>query len=446
MISGASVATYLYSSYQWVFTLILIRFLPKRFNRKITMYLACALFLGVLFVQYIFSLYQVNMYTWLGRNIVMFLLNIFVVSILTVTNKKQATYVSTQAFIYAQFFAALQWVAMDLIMSNTGITDSSILQYYTFPAWLSIASVILFTLTANNHERGYRLDVRKADLILLLVLTIVIFFVSNIFFIIAYEELGHNYTTEAYFNRAAINLLGVLIVFMQVEHKITLNKESEVKEFQKVFDKYYEQYKQSKESVKIANQKYHDIKHLITLIRAEVDEKLKNEYLDAFEREMKKHYLQAKTGHAVLDTIITSKYITCNQLDITFQYQADAKELNFMNVIDITSLFGNLIDNAIESVSQVEDVAKRIINLKIKSKNQFLLINVENYYEHELLYEDGSLLTTKINDKTHGYGIKSIETIAEKYNGTTTITSEDSWFRVSILFPLDQTTKIIETN
>jgi sensor histidine kinase regulating citrate/malate metabolism len=60
---------------------------------------------------------------------------------------------------------------------------------------------------------------------------------------------------------------------------------------------------------------------------------------------------------------------------------------------------------------------------------------ISNYYEGELMVEDGIPRTTKENKNYHGYGIRSIKRIIEKYSGSMTIDIENHIFRLSLLFP-----------
>jgi hypothetical protein len=63
------------------------------------------------------------------------------------------------------------------------------------------------------------------------------------------------------------------------------------------------------------------------------------------------------------------------------------------------------------------------------------LLETENYYENKLRYYNGQLLTTKGNQEYHGFGLKSIKSSVEKYNGSLTINTENNWFTILILIP-----------
>ena len=216
------------------------------------------------------------------------------------------------------------------------------------------------------------------------------------------------------------------------ENKIRLELES----VQNVLQNQYLQYKQSKESIDLINYKYHDLKHQIEVLRKEQDPEKRNAFLNKMEDEIKQYELQNKTGNSVLDTVLTSKSMYCDKHGITLTSVVDGQLLGFMETMDICSIFGNALDNAIESVIEIEDKEKRLIHLTISQQKSFLMIRVENYFEGNLEYEKGQLESTKKNKAFHGYGIKSIRYTVNKYDGAVDINTEDHWFNLCILIPL----------
>jgi sensor histidine kinase regulating citrate/malate metabolism len=114
---------------------------------------------------------------------------------------------------------------------------------------------------------------------------------------------------------------------------------------------------------------------------------------------------------------------------------ADGKILNMMDEIDISTIFGNAIDNAIESVRKIEDVDKRLITVKVSSLKGFLHIVIGNCYQGEIKMVGGLPKTTKKNKEYHGYGVKGIKQTVLKYDGSTTIKAENGWFELRILIP-----------
>lgn len=64
------------------------------------------------------------------------------------------------------------------------------------------------------------------------------------------------------------------------------------------------------------------------------------------------------------------------------------------------------------------------------------MIQIQNYYENHLKFERGLPLTTKKNKNHHGFGMKSIQYIAEKYDGIVTVQAKNNIFMLQILIPV----------
>ena len=110
---------------------------------------------------------------------------------------------------------------------------------------------------------------------------------------------------------------------------------------QNVLQNQYVQYKQSRESIDLINYKYHDLKHQIAVLRSETDPEKRNEFLNHMEDEIRQYEAQNKTGNKVLDTVLTSKSLYCAKHGITFTCVADGTLLDFMDIMDICSIFGS---------------------------------------------------------------------------------------------------------
>ena len=200
----------------------------------------------------------------------------------------------------------------------------------------------------------------------------------------------------------------------------------------------YVQYKQSRESIELINYKYHDLKHQIAVLRSEEDPKKREEFLNRMEDGIRQYEAQNKTGNKVLDTVLTTKSLYCTKHGITFTCVADGTLLDFMDVMDICSIFGNALDNAIECELKIPDKEKRLIHVTVSKQKMFLILRFENYCEETLQYQEGALVTTKKEKEFHGYGLKSIQYTANKYEGAVSMNVEDNWFELKVLIPMGQ--------
>ena len=142
-----------------------------------------------------------------------------------------------------------------------------------------------------------------------------------------------------------------------------------------------------------------------------------------------------KTGCSTLDTLLTDRKLVCNGRQIEFTCLADARGLEKISTVDLFTLFGNAMDNAIEAVSGLENTQNRLISLKVERQGDMTRICLENYVEKVPQIRDGLPVSTKENSLYHGFGCKSIRMIAQKYGGTMRIVAEGNSFRLFLLFP-----------
>ena len=139
------------------------------------------------------------------------------------------------------------------------------------------------------------------------------------------------------------------------------------------------------------------------------------------------------TGNVALDVILGEKDTLSRSKNIKFSPMADGKALSFMSEVDIYSLFGNILDNAIEASEKLPE-AERFIGLKVYRQNSFVIINATNAFSGEIKQENGNIVTTKTDRESHGYGLKSIKYVVEKYDGKVDITAQKGVFTLTVLF------------
>jgi sensor histidine kinase regulating citrate/malate metabolism len=107
-----------------------------------------------------------------------------------------------------------------------------------------------------------------------------------------------------------------------------------------------------------------------------------------------------------------------------------------MDVVDICTIFGNALDNAIEYEQQIEEEEKRLIHVSLFAQKGFVMIRFENYFEGELKLEGDLPITTKQDTYYHGYGLKSIRYAVQKYDGVVNVAQKENWFELKILLPI----------
>lgn len=233
---------------------------------------------------------------------------------------------------------------------------------------------------------------------------------------------------------AVLNCLFILVILFDITDKDKARNEVQV--MKELMRRGKEQYELTKENIELINIKCHDLKHQIRAFRENADEA----YIKKIEDAVMFYDSVAKTGNDVLDVILTEKSLLCERNRITFTCVVRGEDLSFMDDMDIYSLFGNALSNAFEKVCMIEDEERRCISVNVRTENDALSIHIENFYDGEIRFEDGYPLTTKSSDY-HGFGIKSMDYVAKKYNGYMSISTEDGLFCLDFAFPLAKNTE-----
>lgn len=244
-------------------------------------------------------------------------------------------------------------------------------------------------------------------------------------------------------DRAQINYLGaatdffICILILWVQYVLCtiryLNREKDIVEH--LLYERKRQYDLSRENIETINHKCHDLKHQIQALK-QVDSKERDQYIDELENSIGIYDAVVETKNEVVNTILSEKTLNCENRHIRLSYIVDADYLDFMSTLDIYAILGNALDNAIENVSKYKDEDKRVISLTIKSVGEFLSIQTNNYCEQEVEIRDGLPVTTKKNKEYHGFGMKSMRHLAEKYGGSLATKVENHVFTLQILIPM----------
>ena len=192
------------------------------------------------------------------------------------------------------------------------------------------------------------------------------------------------------------------------------------------------QYQMSKELIDDINIKFHDIKHQIQNLKKDV--KTNQEQLLEIENNITNYESFIRSGNDALDVILIEKNLYCKEKEIKFEHEIDGKLLSYMKEVDIYSLFGNMLDNAIQSTINTDD---KFINLKIINKSGAIYIHCDNSFVGEISFKNGLPLTKK-NTLYHGFGTKSIYNIVTKYNGVVNFKTNHNIFNVDIILPLNE--------
>lgn len=419
---------------EWVACMLFILPVRKRFDNAKT----GALMAVFLIVQSAFLMItgSVKIYFWIPCMIIAVLLMIGFIYGCCEISLRDAGYFGMIAFVAAEFMASIEWQIVCFFWDGT--VPAVVIQTILLVLIYGCVAAILYKMLHMHLPKDGKMGISIKEYISGLVIAIAVFAVSNISFLTENTPFSGRYSFEIGNIRTLVDLGGIAILYAHLIQCCELRVRKELEAVQNVLQNQYVQYKQSRESIELINYKYHDLKHQIAVLRSEEDPKKREEFLNRMEEEIRQYEAQNKTGNKVLDTVLTTKSLYCAKHGITFTCVADGTLLDFMDVMDICSIFGNALDNAIECELKIQEKEKRLIHVTVSKQKQFLILRFENYCEETLQYQEGTPITTKKEKEFHGYGLKSIQYTVNKYDGAVSMNLEDNWFELKVLIPIVQ--------
>ncbi len=343
-------------------------------------------------------------------------------------------YYTIRSFMLGEFMASLGWQIYYFGVRNRAVKTDLLHQAISMATTYFVILLLGVLLERRNARRNRELIIRKWELIVIFVVMLILYSISNLSYVVTGTPFTTIHTSELFIIRTVIDFTAVSMLYLYHELMLQTVETIEAKTLKNMYEMQYSQYQIQEESMALVNQKYHDLKHQILALKAGATGDT-NEYLDKMLQDIKRYETSYNTGNRVLDTILSAEAMKCQARGIELTCVADGSILSFMDPMDISALFGNALDNAIEGVEKIPAKEERLIHMAIDSQKSFVRIYVENRYTGRIKFRHNLPLTTKADTNYHGFGIKSMKSIAEKYDGSIQADARDGWFHLSILIP-----------
>lgn len=360
----------------------------------------------------------------------LFVLSLALMSICFEAGKKEVLFAGVCGYATQHVAFALYTIFQELVhMELPVIWDFLLLRLLPY---IVVAAAVYFLFIQKYEGKGELVDKDMRMIVLALVILLTVIFVSVLVDLIPFHDevsVLRNVLCKVY--AIICSVLSVFVAFsLSWQNRITHENEM----METMLHNMGEQQKLSEETVNIINIKSHDLKYRISKIAKIEDEQEQRQYIEEIKNAVAIYDNIYQTENSALDLILTEKSLMCEENDIKISAIVDGALLSFMHTTDVYALFGNLLDNAIESVIQEEDHQKRIISIRVSKRNQGCHIRMENYCGRELRFEKGLPVTTKKEKAYHGFGVKSIKYIVEKYQGDVLMQKNGERFQVDIMF------------
>ena len=421
---------------EWLACFLYIAFAKKRFSGKIH-YLLVFISLIVLIGVQLLAGYasELVIELWIPGMILAFAAMYGFVHLVSKTNVITSLYFTIQAFVLAEFVASFEWQIYYFFATTTN-EYRDFFSYFFLTLIYSLSFYIVYILEKRYRATRSYIDIKRNDIYSYLGIAIGVFAISNFSFLNITSFLSSDSTSEIFYIRTLVDFVGVILLYSQREHKMSVQLKVESNAMEQLLKKQYEHFQMNQDAVDMINTKYHDLKHQIALIRLEKDNDKREQYLQDLEEGIKVYETNYQTGNRVLDILLAIKSMRCVSNNIMLTVVADGKILNFISAMDLSAILGNALDNAIENVINIAEKDKKLIKLAIFQQQDYVVIRIENYFEHQLNLNNGQFVSTKKDRQMHGYGIKSIKNIVQKYDGSVQIDTNGQWFKLFIVIPM----------
>ncbi|MFR3880973.1 MAG: GHKL domain-containing protein [Lachnospiraceae bacterium] len=347
---------------------------------------------------------------------------------------REAGFYFVKAFINGEFAASLCWQIYYYLRYVRGI-QGELLKWVELILVYAVIFTILALMELNLKKDLEELHITRRELLVVIIIAASVFAMSNLSYLDQHGLFSGTFVMDIFIIRTLVDLSGIAVLYayhVQVkEIQIRFEKDT----LHNIMEMQYKNYQLSKENIDMVNQKYHDLKHQINLLKTQAYVGKSTSYLEKMEREIRVYETQNKTGNQILDAVLTNKAMICQNKEIELKFIVDGGALSFMEDMDVSALFGNMLDNAIESAEKQREKQKRLIWLYVTKEKQFVRIRTENYCDEKVRFKNGMPVTTKKDRRLHGYGMKSIKSTVEKYHGSVVAAQENNWFELKILLP-----------
>lgn len=299
-------------------------------------------------------------------------------------------------------------------------------RYVIFP----VGALLVYALIIHRKKRNSTL--RDCDARIVVLAFVIMVFAIDFSVYWSYPEIYQGTRIGELICPAYSFVCCVLVLFMEyyVIYENGLKREQETMEH--IITASAVQQKSSKEAIDIINIKCHDLKHQIKALEKINDDSARNQYLEEIRDAISIYDASYHTGCSALDYVLREKTLLFNEKGVEFCCMVEGEMVSYMNPADVYALMGNALDNALERVMK-EKEGERIIGFQIKHCHEMVLIHLENRCSTQVAFENGLPITDKKDKNKHGFGVKSMKYIVEKYRGELIMSVQYGKFNTDIL-------------
>lgn len=337
---------------------------------------------------------------------------------------------------YELFLILIDFVVLYLASLIMNVSTEYILAAHGFirlACVLLSKSILVIVVVSLNQFFSYKKLIRPIYIALMCLCSIFLF-LSNLVLVhlelTLSNETASSFTIFFFITSFGIELLLFFLILKMAEYHEQKQTNLLIEMNNKMLQK---SLKETEQTFELWRHSVHDYKNHVIALRQMAEENKYEQiksYLAQESEIIDKKLFLIKTGNSVVDTIINVKNSYAMKRGILFVVHAKIKEGLHISDIDIATILGNLLDNAIEASLQEENP---YIEIEVKTEKKLLVLNIRNKCSKMMDLELGK--TNKENLQFHGIGLKSVSRVVKKYDGEMNLEHKNQEYKVTIMIP-----------
>ena len=313
---------------------------------------------------------------------------------------------------------------------------------YVFGLVLVAATEFILAAITRRLIKPERIDTidKQRTIMMGTVLLIMVYF-KWILTAVRELNLGGNRTTMISFS--LVTSIGLYLVILLYDYsRLLLTEKEEAEHEQMVLQYEIRSAKREMQASDDIRRLYHDVKnHLLAIQSMSGSEGEINDYLSELLPKFEGYETQVKTGNPTVDAILSEKIQLAYADGIRFNVCLDLSGLDHIKTVDLVTIFGNAVDNAIEALRKTEkSEGERFMFIKSSTFANNVVIRFQNRYAGDVELRGGVPVTSKKDADMHGLGISSIRNAVRRYGGTVTVKADNvnKEFTLVVMLPTAQ--------
>lgn len=229
----------------------------------------------------------------------------------------------------------------------------------------------------------------------------------------------------------------LLALMFSVSLERLLNAENEKRRAmarQMEVERQQQQYMLRKHEIETVRQQYHDMKNLLLYLEKSPSRENIHAHVGKMLDAIQPFESVLDTGNDAVDILLGEKLETCRKQGIRCTAMVDGASLSFIDQLDLVTILGNAMDNAVEACQRVRDVSRRSIQVRTSTAPGFVVLHIHNSCHKSLLVQGKLPATSKRDAENHGYGLRNIRRTVEKYHGEMHCEAKQGEFELTLLF------------